>query len=474
MVLAFSLSSEIKTIGSYAGFAALVAVALLVLLYFAQARETRRLSEWIERDEERRRAMPAPRPAAAPAPPSPGVVTTAVPGVRRVAVPAAAPTAPATAAGALTAVVAPQAPAAEPEAKPALEPQETPVADVPESADAAPVAADQTAVSPPRAAVPLAAPPAPTAEPPEQRFAPPVEAGTKTVWDAQIAAEHAPRNGEEGEDPAAEELPADGPIVAERTQRNGEERMSVAALVEDPVEETPSPAPPLGPSTPAGSRPRFPPPPGRPEPFDAGADVTVRVAGSAGAAAFSGAPPASGPRRREREFENAPRRREAGNGGPRRSIGPTLRLLAAAAVIVAVLIVIATQVFGGSSTPPASNGQTTTPPASRSSNGPAPSSVTVAVLNGTHTSHLATGAASILGGLGFRQGAIANAPSQGHTFTIVGYTAGNLAAADEVARDLQLSQSHVQPAVASSVSAARAAGLAPQVVVTLGTDYATG
>ena len=42
MVLAFSLSSEIKTIGSYAGFAALVAVALLVLLYFAQARETRR------------------------------------------------------------------------------------------------------------------------------------------------------------------------------------------------------------------------------------------------------------------------------------------------------------------------------------------------------------------------------------------------------------------------------------------------
>ncbi|MGI8801783.1 MAG: hypothetical protein ACR2KV_06360, partial [Solirubrobacteraceae bacterium] len=50
---AFSLSAEIQTIGAYAGFAAVIGLAVLALLYFAQARELRRLSEWAGRAPER-------------------------------------------------------------------------------------------------------------------------------------------------------------------------------------------------------------------------------------------------------------------------------------------------------------------------------------------------------------------------------------------------------------------------------------
>ena len=51
-VLALSINGGIKTIGAYAGLAAVVVLALFVLLYFAQAREIKRLSEWAERENE--------------------------------------------------------------------------------------------------------------------------------------------------------------------------------------------------------------------------------------------------------------------------------------------------------------------------------------------------------------------------------------------------------------------------------------
>jgi hypothetical protein len=55
-VIALSINGGIKTLGSYAGLAAVVALALLALLYFAQARELKRLREWIEREAQRPRA----------------------------------------------------------------------------------------------------------------------------------------------------------------------------------------------------------------------------------------------------------------------------------------------------------------------------------------------------------------------------------------------------------------------------------
>jgi hypothetical protein len=54
-ILAFSLSleSRIKTYGAYAGFAAIIGLAILSVLYFAQAREVKRLREWAGRGPER-------------------------------------------------------------------------------------------------------------------------------------------------------------------------------------------------------------------------------------------------------------------------------------------------------------------------------------------------------------------------------------------------------------------------------------
>ncbi|HEX2702093.1 MAG TPA: FHA domain-containing protein, partial [Solirubrobacteraceae bacterium] len=125
-VIALSINGGIKTLGAYAGLAAVVALALLALLYFAQARELKRLREWIEHEAQRPRAQApvragAPVPAPPPAPaarlpispvPLPGavaptqapLVATSVEGVRRVSIADAA-------AAAGTEVVAPAAPA---------------------------------------------------------------------------------------------------------------------------------------------------------------------------------------------------------------------------------------------------------------------------------------------------------------------------------------------------------------------------
>ena len=52
-LLALSLSSSFTKIGAIAAFAALVGIAVLSLLVFAQARELKRLREWAGRAPER-------------------------------------------------------------------------------------------------------------------------------------------------------------------------------------------------------------------------------------------------------------------------------------------------------------------------------------------------------------------------------------------------------------------------------------
>ena len=54
-VLAFALNleSRVKTYGAYAGLAAIVGLAVLSVLYFAQAREVKRLRAWAGRGPER-------------------------------------------------------------------------------------------------------------------------------------------------------------------------------------------------------------------------------------------------------------------------------------------------------------------------------------------------------------------------------------------------------------------------------------
>ncbi|MDX6732738.1 MAG: hypothetical protein QOC54_2686, partial [Baekduia sp.] len=45
-ILALSVTGKIEQYGAYAGFAAVLGLAVLSLLYFAQAREVKRLREW--------------------------------------------------------------------------------------------------------------------------------------------------------------------------------------------------------------------------------------------------------------------------------------------------------------------------------------------------------------------------------------------------------------------------------------------
>src|SRR5512132_134677 len=82
VLAAFSLQDEIERYGAYAGIAAVFGLGILSLLYFAQAREVKRLREWAGRAPERaaelearvtadaqRRIAPAPTPAPRPAAP---------------------------------------------------------------------------------------------------------------------------------------------------------------------------------------------------------------------------------------------------------------------------------------------------------------------------------------------------------------------------------------------------------------------
>src|SRR4051794_41286364 len=52
-VLAFSISNKIEQIGAICGFAAILGLAVLSVLYFSQAREVKRLREWAGRAPER-------------------------------------------------------------------------------------------------------------------------------------------------------------------------------------------------------------------------------------------------------------------------------------------------------------------------------------------------------------------------------------------------------------------------------------
>src|SRR5919198_3143945 len=52
-VLAFSIQDQVEKYGAYVGIASFLGLAVLSLLYFAQAREVRRLRDWAGRAPER-------------------------------------------------------------------------------------------------------------------------------------------------------------------------------------------------------------------------------------------------------------------------------------------------------------------------------------------------------------------------------------------------------------------------------------
>src|SRR4051794_41944870 len=85
----------VQEIGSYAGFAAVVGLAVLSALYFSQARDVRRLREWAGRAPERAAEQAAGGRVAVPGVAAGAQPEAAAPAGARPAIPAAAAGAPA-------------------------------------------------------------------------------------------------------------------------------------------------------------------------------------------------------------------------------------------------------------------------------------------------------------------------------------------------------------------------------------------
>jgi hypothetical protein len=158
IVAALHVSQRIKDYGSYAGFACVLGLAVLALLYFAQAREVKRLREWAGRAPERDADLQArvtadaqqraAVPAAAPVPAKPASAA-ATPAGQAVSAKPATPASAAAASGATPG----QQPAAKPgqPAQPAQAPVAQPPAPkpgVPAPATAAAAAAGAASASP--------------------------------------------------------------------------------------------------------------------------------------------------------------------------------------------------------------------------------------------------------------------------------------------------------------------------------------
>lgn len=159
-----------------------------------------------------------------------------------------------------------------------------------------------------------------------------------------------------------------------------------------------------------------------------------------------------------------------------------MALVALAAVAIAVVLFALSSV--GSSKRQPGTQTTNALSATRSSAAPfKPSSVTVAVLNGTTTYQLAHRIGQRLAGVGYKEGAIATAANQTATSTVVAYVTGasrrantaNRLDALHVAQSLGLRSSAVKPVDQSTLQVACPASAActANVVVTVGADLAS-
>jgi hypothetical protein len=407
MPLALSVHNFISSVGADAGFASIIGLAILVLLYFAHAKETANLHDEAEElahrllqaetrlaQLSRQQPVPAPPPGvAAPAPASQAARSAAASPIRAGRAGGAAIAAP----GAPVGVGAPALASATrmiPAVSAGLDPDY----------DLAPAA--EPAVAEP--AVPAGAQQMPVAQP------------------ARAAAASAPVK----ERPAGPVAPSPATAAGAANGGNGEGKVAA----------------PFG----VGERPE---PPARPP-------VQIRSGAGAAAARRPALPPRS----------PAPRRPGAG-----RRFALLVGALIAVAAIAALVIITA---GGGSSSSHSHAGATTNAPGT-SHRGTAasfaPSSVTVAVLNGTATNELAHRVAAKLTSVGYKQGNVATASNQTQTATVVAYLPGFRNDAVHVATALKLGPASVQ-AIDPSTQAVACPQPAPcttNVVVTVGADLAT-
>jgi len=432
-VLALSLSSEIEKYGAYAGIAAVVGLGVLSLLYFAQAREVKRLREWAGRAPERDADLQQRVVAEAQ-------VRTTAPQARP------RPAGPATPAG--VAAAKPAAPAAGAPSVLAAHPGTPTGAKPPVPATAAAAAATGAAAgavvagAKPAAAA-AAAPPASTTVP-ASKTAPgpaPAPAGPAAATAAATPGTPPPAT-------AAAQAPPASPTPAPVTT-------PVAPSASAPSASAPSasavPPPPADPPLAATPTPTPPPPRSRPRPAAAPVRATRP---DAGVASRAGAEP--------------PRQ------GSRRGL---LGVVLGGVAIIAIAVLLITQVFSGgsdnSSTPKPNSVGTpaaTTPADGTKTPQPNRAGTRVAVLNGTPVAGLARAAADKLTAIGYKDvGPVAtDTTNQARATTVVYWQSGTRREGLDVAKALGLGRAALQVMDQN----ARVLGGGASVVVVVGADQA--
>lgn len=427
MPLGLSVHNFISSVGADAGFASVVGLAILILLYFAHARETANLqeeaaelAERLEQAELKLAQLSRQEPAPAPQPsPAPQAAPASSIHAARITRPAGA-TGPA--AGAAPAAAIPAAPAGV----------------------GAPALAAATRVVP-TASVASPSPPAPAAQPSP---APPAAQPNPS----QPAAAPQPRPSQ----------PAAGPQAAAATQPPASDFQQ---RPEQPPSGAPGPVTAAGGANGGGSRERVPAPVGasgrRPAPQRAPARARAGTASLRRTEASTRAPMLRGP------------------ASSRSSAGRRAGLLVGVLVVVAAIaaLVVLTSGSGGTQRKQSAARTTNAPSASPPNRAVTfnPASVTVSVLNGTATNQLAHRVSAKLAADGYKQGAVATASSQTQTSTVVAYLPGHRTDALHVATALKLGPASVQAIDQGTqqVACPPPSPCTSNVVVTVGADLAT-
>ena len=425
---ALELSDKVQTYGAYAGFASVLGLAVLSLLYFGQARELRRLREWAGRAPERAAELQERVQAEA--------ATAAEASKRVVAQPAARPAAATSAAQA--------AAAAKPGASPA--------------APAVP-------------AIPAANPGAPGA----------LSVPPSTAAGATAAAAAAGTPGAPAPAPAADRPAADGPGTPGAPAAPGE--------AADGKPATPSPGQStvvhggLGPAgAPAAPKPSSPPPTG-------GGTGELVLPHPHPPASTQESGETAVPLRRVSAGATLPPRPTGGGAGGTPSGGGDdgngrRGPFAIVAGVVAVLIIgaiVGTQLLGGDDEPVAPNAITTAAPADGSAPEDRPrettnttkepevarGNVSVAVLNGTTVTGLARGAANKIEAAGYKIAKVGDNSVQTIQTSSIQFTDGSRRAAEDVAKIAGIPTSALTPMDAGTRVVA---GEEAVVVVIVGAD----
>jgi LytR cell envelope-related transcriptional attenuator len=512
--LALSLTSTFTKVGAIAGFAALLGIALLSLLAFAQAREIKRLREWAGRAPERAAEMEqrvsteaAARLQRAGGPSAPAVAGVAGAAGARV-VPRKTPLVSAPVSTAVNATVAAGKIGAQPDPT-AADPAKSAVPD--------PAVAGQVTAGGPAQANPGAGGAAqPSAVPVDGALGGAVQPASSqpNVSPAAFPLPGSPITGV-GQPPAngvgsPEAPPADVQDQSATGSPQGNEQSAAAPATAAARAAVPPPRSPLPPS------PSAPMPPGVPASTVAGAAAAVPLAAAAVGAGQTVQPEAprppapvaaarpvasravasplapTGTKGEESGARKSvsPRARgeDAGSGaaaermpapvgsGPKyfkqeRSSGRTTLLILGGVVLGVAVIVLAVSALKGGSKPSPTASQPPTPSTVAHTRTPTPatnpSELTVAVLNGTSTNGLAHHLADDLQQSGYKRAEASSAvPSGTHATTVVQYTTGHRVDGQAVAKALDVTR--VQPMEGSTASLVSHA----TVIVVAGADQA--